>query len=586
MQTANDLDIAKEHLRAACDEVRARVAADPESEAAADELFRVISQAASEFGIESAVDMRPLAIEITQAAALLEREEDEKAELILRRYLSIVRNDPAAMLLMAYLASKNGFPDNAEKILRRSVEIDPRRTENWVALAKLLHQRAETVDRPGLVEESFSALDRALEVDPTDEEALAYKAAMLLQLRRLDEGDDAYRALLRAHPESSTGWTNYAYLLKTLGRFGEAVAAARTAFALDPTNGAAWWGFADLKLARFFQSDIDRMEEMLTENLSELSNINLHFSLASAYQQAKNHTQSAAHLEKGNAARLSSRPYEREAVARGIDEAIKTYTPAFFSARTAVGDPRPDPIFVVSMPRSGSTLVEQILSSHSAIEGTEELTAIHQIEVELARKYATGDIEKIVRELLPEQFAPLGQRYLELTQFHRRTDRPRFTDKNPGNWRQAGLIHAMLPNAKIIDIRRNPLDNCFANYAQHYLFGVNYSYGQREVAAHYQQYVRLMRHFDEAMPGVVHKIIYEDLVDDLEGEVRRLFDYLELPFEESCLRYFETERAVHTPSSEQVRQPINRSGIGKWRNYDPWLGEMKEALGETIDDWR
>lgn len=586
MQTMNHFDIDRAELRAACDAARARVAADPNSEEAAEDLFRAVSRAAAEFGIEPPVNMRPVAIEITQAARLLESGEEEKAELILRRYLSIVRNDPAAMLLMADIAAKNDFLDNAEKILRRSVEIDSRRTENWVALAKLLHQRAQSLDRDGLVEESLGALEKALAADPTDESALAYKAAMLLQLRRLDEGNAAYENLLREHPESSAGWTNYAYLLKTLGRFGDAVAAARTAFALDPSNGPAWWGFADLKLAQFFQSDIDRMEEMLTKSREELPKINLHFALASAYQQAKQYEKAADHLAKGNAARLSWRPYEGDVVVRGIDEAIKIYTPAFFSARAGAGDPSSSPIFVVSMPRSGSTLVEQILSSHSAIEGTEELVAIHQIEGELARKYGTGEIEKIIPELLPKEFAQLGRRYLELTQFHRRTNRPRFTDKNPGNWRETGLIHAMLPNAKIIDVRRNPLDNCFANYAQHYLFGVNYSYGQREVAAHYRQYVRLMRHFDEVIPGVVHRIIYEDLVDNFEAEVRRLFDYLELPFEESCLRFFETDRAVHTPSSGQVRQPINRSGIGKWRNFEPWLGEMKDALAETIEDWR
>jgi hypothetical protein len=239
------------------------------------------------------------------------------------------------------------------------------------------------------------------------------------------------------------------------------------------------------------------------------------------------------------------------------------------------------------MPRSGSTLVEQILSSHPLIEGTAELFAVLQIQGELIGDTPTDrTIDEIVAGLPVERFHELGGRYLDLTRFHRRTDRPKFTDKNPGNWRDTGLIHAMLPNAKIIDIRRNPMDCCFANYSQHFANGVNYSYGMKEMASQYRQYVRLMRHFDEVLPDRVHRVIYEDLVENTEAEVRRMLDYLGLPFDEKCLRFFETERAIHTPSSEQVRQPINRSGIGKWRAYEPWIGELQDALGQTVEDWR
>jgi tetratricopeptide (TPR) repeat protein len=395
-----------------------------------------------------------------------------------------------------------------------------------------------------------------------------------------------FEQLVRAHPESSGSWMRYAYALKAVGRFGEAVAAFRTAVAADPSNGGAWWGIADLKLARIFPADIGRMEAAIEQLPAGAARIDLHFALAAAFDQAKEYAAAAGHLRQGNALRLETSPYDSDGFQRQIDAAIQTYTPAFFAKHAEAGEPSSAPIFVLGMPRSGSTLVEQILSSHPRVEGTEELFAVQQIAAELLGPGAGGAVNEIVSSLDGPDFGKLGRRYLELTRSRRKTGRERFTDKNPANWQQIGLIHAMLPSAKFVDIRRNPLDCCFANYSQHFLVGADYSYGLEEVAAQYRDYVRFMRHFDEVLPGRVHRLIYEDLVSDTEAEVRRLLDYLELPFEERCLRFFETDRPVHTPSSEQVRQPINRAGIGKWKNYEPWIGDLREALGELIQGWR
>jgi len=576
-----------DRLAEECAAARAAVIANPADEAAAEQLFDVVSRASREPKLTTPVETRRPHGTVAQAARLLERGEEEKAEILLRRHLVVVPNDPDAMLLMADIAVRCGFPENADKILRRSVELHPDRTDNLIALAKFLHRRARRLDTVALVDDAIRYLDQLLAIVPDHEEALRYKGAVLVQIRRLDEARATFEQLLNIHPYNSHGWADLAHIHKTVGRFGEAVAGFRTALALDPTNGPAWSMLSDMKLARFFASDIERLKAAIEQPQNEQHTTALHFALAAAYHHARDYENAAAHLRVGNARRLEMHPHDIDRMENAIETAKRVYTPKFFVEREAVGHPSDDPIFVVGMPRSGSTLVEQILSSHPSIEGTAELPAVLQIEGELiGNPPSERFIDELVEGLPADKFDELGGRYLELTRFHRRTDRTRFTDKYPGNWRQVGLIHAMLPNAKIIDIRRDPMDCCFANYSQHFANGVNYSYGLREMASQYRQYVGLMRHFDEVLPDRIHRVIYEDLVENTEAEVRRMLDYLGLSFDEKCLRFFETERAIHTPSSEQVRQPINRSGIGKWRLYEPWLGELKDALGQTIEDWR
>jgi tetratricopeptide (TPR) repeat protein len=524
--------------------------------------------------------------QVRQAADLLAQGAVEQAEVLVRRYLASVPNDPDAMLLMADIASRCGFPENAERILRRSVELNPDRPLNLLALAKFLHRKAREEDNVELVDDALQSLDRLLAADPEHEDALRYKGALLVQVRRLEDAKAAFERLVALYPGNAHGWVDLGHVLKTLGSFGEGLAAFRTGLALDPANGAAWSMLADMKLVRIFPADVVAMESALRQTSEGRHRIGIHFALAAAFHQARNFERAAEQLREGNAQRLELHPHDGERVEQGISTAIRVYTPEFFSQRSAAGNPSTDPIFIVGMPRSGSTLVEQILSSHPAIEGTAELFAVQQIEGELIRETENGTMDEVVAGIPLNRLSTLGERYLDLTRFHRRTGEPRFTDKNPGNWRSIGLIHAMLPNARIIDIRREPMDCCFANYSQHFAAGVNYSYGLAEMGSQYRQYVRLMRHFDAVIPGKVHRIVYEDLVEDTEAEVRKLLESLGLPFKAQCLKFFENRRAVHTPSSEQVRQPINRSGIGKWRSYEPWLAELELALGEAVDDWR
>jgi tetratricopeptide (TPR) repeat protein len=486
---------------------------------------------------------------------------------------------------MAQIAMANGFLDNAYKILVRSLEVDRTRADNWAALGTVLHRVATQSGKLEIVEEALSALDQAARLVPGHLEALSYKAAILIQLRRLEEAAELFVSLLKVHPEAEQAWTNYAFLLKTLGRFGDAVATYRTSVGLVSGHSEGWWGLANLKLAQFFPGDLVEMEQELGK-LTGDSKVKMHMALAKAYDSRGEYGTAASHLGSGNNLRLQRHPYYPERLSAEITRAINTYTRAYFEGRQNAGDCSRAPIFIVGMPRSGSTLVEQILSSHSMVEGTEELFAIQQIDGELTSGGKGPNIDSVIAELNQDQLVRLGAHYLELTHYFRRTESPRFTDKNPANWRHVGLIHSILPNAKIIDTRRNPLDCCFANYAQYFNWGVNYASSQGYLGLHYREYLRLMRHFDEVIPGAVHHLIHEDLLDDLEGEVRRLLDYLELPFEQGCLRFFETERPVHTPSSEQVRQPINKSGVGRWRNYEPWLSELKQSLGEALSDWR
>lgn len=566
-------------------EARRAVAENPESEEAAKHLRLIVAEFPPVPKMALPDALQDAASEVRRAQTLLDRGKEEEAEIILRQRLSKAPRDTAAMRMMAKIAADSGFAENSQKILERAIAYEPLNPENWVALGNLHWKVAISANRIELVENVLKSLDRAIELRPGHEGALSLKGYILNQRRRLDEAREAFETLLEVRPDMTRMWVNYAYLLKTLGDFGEAVAAYRMAVAMTPGAATSWVGLANLKLAPFFADDIEQMETRVDEADLE-HRIELHFALADAYDKHKDYQNAARHLEAGNRLRLESQPHDAERVTAGVDLAIKTFTKHFFDERREYGCDDRSPIFIVSMPRAGSTLIEQILASHSMVEGTEELFIVHQLQGGLFGDSETDRLEVVLAETPLAELRSLGERYLEQSRYHRQTERPFFTDKNPANWRNVGFIRTILPNAKIIDARRDPMDCCFANYAHHYHWGSNFAYGLEELAGQYSEYVRLMRHFDEVAPGAIHRVINDELIDNFEPEVRRLLDFLGLPFEEQCLRFYETERAVHTPSSEQVRQPINRRGIGRWRNYEPWLDPLKSALGPYLEDWR
>jgi len=304
--------------------------------------------------------------------------------------------------------------------------------------------------------------------------------------------------------------------------------------------------------------------------------LHLHFALGKAMHDARRTSEAFEHYSKGNALRLESRPYRPGHITRTVDKCVEAFSAKAFAERPG-GSTAPDPIFVVGLPRSGSTLIEQILSSHSQIEGTTELPDIPA----LARH--VGDYPDDVLNLDGDARRALGEDYLKRASVQRRTERPLFIDKLPNNWLFVPFIQLILPNAKIIDARRHPLSCCFSNFRQHFARGQDFTYSLSDVGRYYSDYVRLMAHIDAVLPGRVHRVIYENMVEDTEAEVRRLLDYCGVEFEPQVLEFYNTDRAVRTPSSEQVRKPIYRDATEEWRDYEPFLGDLKQALGPILD---
>ncbi len=327
---------------------------------------------------------------------------------------------------------------------------------------------------------------------------------------------------------------------------------------------------------------------MQRDDLAKDQRAQFEFALGKALEDAADYEAAFAHYAKGNELRRETIPYEAGDASIRVHRSVTTYTSRFYSKRVDWGATAPDPIFVVGLPRSGSTLIEQILSSHSQVEGTMELPEIISITRELRAQSANADgrsYHDVLATKSADDIRALGEAYIARTRIQRKSTAPFFIDKMPNNFFHVGLIHLILPNAKIIDARRHPLACCFSGFKQYFARGQNFSYGLEELGRYYRDYVALMAHFDSVLPGRVHRVIYERMVEDTEHEVRRLLDYCGLPFEDGCLRFFENERPVRTASSEQVRRPIYREGVDHWRHFEPWLSPLKAALGDVLEHY-
>jgi hypothetical protein len=357
---------------------------------------------------------------------------------------------------------------------------------------------------------------------------------------------------------------------------------------LAPGFGEAYWSLANLKTYRFDVPEIEAMRSALTRaELRDEDRYHLEFSLGKALEDGGDFAASFDHYTKGNALRRKSTGYSADETTAHMQRSKALFTRDFFAERVGSGASAPDPIFVVGLPRAGSTLIEQILSSHSQVEGTMELPDISHLARELGGQKLRDEVSKYPETLAGldrERLRALGEAYIARTRVQRKTDRPFFIDKMPNNFAHLGLIHLILPNAKIIDARRHPMANCFSAFKQHFARGQTFTYDLGELGRYYRDYVELMAHFDAVLPGRVHRVHYERMVADTEGEVRRLLAACGLPFEDACLRFNETERAVRTASSEQVRRPIFTDAVEQWRNYEQWLGPLRDALGPALDD--
>jgi tetratricopeptide (TPR) repeat protein len=513
-------------------------------------------------------------LQLARAASALQVDDLETAEIILRQRLRQAPADVEALRLMAKFAVQLDYRAEGEQLLRLALEITPGFAAAALDLAKELHEQ----NRPL---EVLAITSQLLERDGRDEAAQALQAAALGRAGRFAESLCEYEALLERSPTQPGLWTNYGHILKTMGRSDEGLRAMRRAVEIAPQTGEAWWNLSNLKTVTFDDHDIATMRAaMASPDPTERDRLHIHFALGKAFEDRGDAEQAFAHYAEGNRLRRRSIDHEPDNLAHEVTAARRFFSKEFFDRHRGQGCAAPDPIFIVGMPRSGSTLIEQILASHPAIEGTMELPDIAVLAKGLGR--GQKDYFRNLAALTPAQLRSTGEDYLRLTRAHRTEGRPRFIDKMPNNWMHVPLIHLILPNAKIIDARRHPMACGFSNFKQHFVRGQTFSYDLDWMGRYYANYVRLMSHVDQILPGRVHRVFHERLVDDTETEVRALLDYLELPFDPACLRFYENQRAVRTPSSEQVRRPISRDSVDQWRAYERFLAPLKDALGEVL----
>jgi tetratricopeptide (TPR) repeat protein len=492
------------------------------------------------------------------------------AERLLKPHLKEDPFDAAAIRMLAELAARIGRLGDAENLLRRAIEIAP-------GFAAARSNLALVLGRTGRPAEALELLDEIFEIDPEDLGILNLRAATLGKLGDFSEALELYEGLLQKTPNQPRIWLSYGHMLKTVGRQAEGIAAYRRALSIQPRLGEAWWSLANLKTVKFDQSDIVAMELALKpEGLSDQDRLHLDFALGKAMHEAGRVEEAFAHYSEANTLRLKNEPYDPVKLTRTVDRSVDLFTAESFAERPGGSDVS-DPIFIVGLPRAGSTLIEQILSSHSLVEGTAELPDIP------AMIRRIGTYPDAVLRLGRSERVKLGQEYLKRAGVQRRTQRPFFIDKLPNNWLYVPFIHLILPNAKIIDARRHPLGCCFSNFRQHYARGQPFTYDLDHLGRYYADYVRLMGHIDAVLPGRVHRVIYERMVKETEAEVRALLDYCGLEFEPQVMEFYKTERAVRTASSEQVRRPIYREATEEWRPYEPHLGPLKKALGSALD---
>jgi predicted Zn-dependent protease len=503
-----------------------------------------------------------------------------QAEALLRAHLKQYPTDVVAIRMLAEVAARLGRNAAAETLLESCLELTP-------SFGPARHQYAIVLHRQNKSAAALRQIDELEKLDPHNATYRNLKAAVLVKIGEYQQSIEIYSEVLAAHPEQSKLWLSYGHALNTAGRDQDSVAAYRKSIQLEPHFGEAYWSLANLKTFRFSAEDVQAMRlQLVRTDLSEENRFHFDFAMGKAFEDDRNYSASFHHYLSANELRRARVNYDADEMAAFVRQSKQFFSTEFFESRAGYGTPSADPIFIVGMPRAGSTLIEQILASHSSVEGTMELPDIIMLAASLSGK-KTPNVEPLYPSGLAKLSASAsrehGERYIAGTRIQRKSAKPYFTDKMPNNFLHIGLIRLVLPNAKIIDARRHPMANCFSAFKQQFTEGHRYSYSLTDIGQFYRGYVELMNHFDRVMPGRVHRIIYENMIDDTEAEVRRLLAYCGLPFESACLRFYETNRPVRTPSSRQVRQPIYREGIEHWRHYEPWLQPLKDALGDVLD---
>jgi len=502
-----------------------------------------------------------------------------QAELHLRQHLRQYPTDVPALRMLAEVAARLGRNTDAEAMLERCLELSP-------SFAAARQQYAIILHRQNKIAAALAQVDRLAREDPRNTAYRNLRAVILVKMGEYRQSIELYEQVLAAHPEHPKIWLSYGHTLATAGREADSVAAYRRSISLSPQLGEAYWSLANLKTFRFTDAEVAAMRTQLArDDLATLARAHLNFALGKALEDRRFFEESFAHYTAANGLRRQTLDYVAEETTRFVSRSKELFTREFFASRADRGFAARDPIFIVGLPRAGSTLIEQILASHSSVEGTMELPDILMFAAELAGTRKASEEPRypaILASLDAATCRALGARYIEQTRIQRKTGKPYFIDKMPNNFLHLGLILLALPKAKIIDARRHPMACCFSGFKQEFAQGHHYTYSLEDIGLYYRDYVDFMAHFDRVLPGRVHRVIYESMIDDTEAEIRRLLDYCELPFEHACLRFHENARPVRTPSAQQVRKPIFRDSIEQWRNYDRWLGPLERTLGTLL----
>jgi predicted Zn-dependent protease len=526
--------------------------------------------------------LKALSAEIVAATSLFSDGDLAPAEQIVRAFLLRHGDHPEAMRLLARIGMARDVLDDAELLLEAVLILAP----DYRAAR---YDYAQTLVNRHKHPQAREQIQQLLDLEPGNLDYRALAATTAVGLGEHDKAIALYRDMLVDMPASPDVHLWLAHALKTVGQVPEAIEAYRAAATARADFGDAYWSLANLKMYRFDDEEMARMRaDEASPTTAPVDRYHLCFALGKALEDRGETAESWVYYERGNALKRSESHYRPEIIENNTAKQIEVCTRDFFSHRAGWGDPRPDPIFILGLPRSGSTLLEQILASHSQVEGTQELSNIQRTVLEIQGRDLDLDNPRYpaaLADLTREDFLRLGEQYLTDTQVYR-TGKPFFVDKMPNNFRHIGLIHLMLPNARIIDARRDPMSCCFSNLKQLFAQGQEFTYSAEDIARYYLTYLELMRHWDEVLPGRILRVQHEDVVADLEGGVRRMLDYCGLEFEPACIDFHKTKRSVRTPSSEQVRQPIFRDGLDQWRKYEPWLGPLGAALGDALARYR
>ncbi len=531
---------------------------------------------------EHVATLKRLPGEVVAATALFHDGDLGPAEQVVRAYLLAHGDQLEAMRLLARIGMARDVLDDAEVLLAAVLELAP----DYQAAR---HDYAQTLVQRHKYVEARTQITRLLELEPANLDYRSLAATTAVGLAEQDAAIALYRGMLADRPDDPDVHLWLAHALKTVGRTSEAVDAYRAAAAARPDFGDAYWSLANLKSYRFSDEEIAQMRAGEAAPATALADrYHLCFALGKALEDRAETTESWRYYAQGNALKRSESRYRPEIIETNTRKQIEVCTREFFARRAGWGAPDRDPIFILGLPRSGSTLLEQILASHSQVEGTQELADIQRIVLELQGRDL--DLEDprypaVLADLTEDALRRLGDKYLADTRVYR-SGQPIFIDKMPNNFRHIGLIHLMLPNATLIDARRDPMSCCFSNLKQLFAQGQEFAYSIEDISRYYRTYLELMRHWDEVLPGRVLRVHHEDVVSDLEGSVRRMLDHCGLPFEPACVDFHKTRRSVRTPSSEQVRQPIFRDGLDQWKAYAPWLGPLEVALGDAVTRYK